>query len=172
MKYQPDRGTETNDEVYTPRPIAKRIIDHFKMSGRILDPAMGDGAFYDQFQTNDKDWCEVTRGRNFFQYRAKCDWCCTNPPWSLFRQFLVHAMEISDNIVFLITVNHVWTKSRLRELKAGGFGIREIFLIDTPANFPHSGFQVCAIHFKRGYDGEIRLSEDDAMVQGTLNLWG
>ncbi len=92
--------------------------------------------------------------------------------WSLFRSFLVYSLFISDNFVFLITVNHVWTKSRLRELKACGFGIREIFLIDTPGNFPQSGFQVGAIHFKRGYTGEIRLTEDESMVQGTLDLWG
>jgi len=171
MKLQPERGTKTNDEVYTPRPLAKRIIDHFRPYGRVLDPARGDGAFYDQIE-GEKDWCEINMGRDFFSYRAKADCIITNPPWSLFRQFLIHSMELADNIYFLITVNHVWTKARIREVREKGFGIKEIFLVDAPVNFPQSGFQVGVVHFQRGWDGDIRLSMDEGRVQGLFDFWG
>ena len=37
----------------------KEIIEHYNPSGRILDPCRGEGAFYDNFNTDDKDWCEL-----------------------------------------------------------------------------------------------------------------
>lgn len=159
MKFQPDKGTKTNDVVYTPRPLAKRIIDHFRPNGIVLDPSMGDGAFYDQIDGK-KDWCELDRGRDFFDYKEKVDSVMTNPPWSLFRKFLVHSMEIADDIYLLITINHVWTKARIRDVRGHGFGIREIFLVDSPPNFPQTGFQLGVVHFQRGWDGDIALSFD------------
>ena len=89
----------------------------------------------------------------------------TNPPWSLFRKFLVHAMEIADDVYYLITVNHVWTKARIRNLREHGFGIREIYLVDTPQNFPQSGFQVGVVHFQRGWNGDIHLTRDSESVK-------
>jgi hypothetical protein len=171
MRMQPEKGTKTNDVVYTPRPLAKRIIEHFKPNGRVLDPARGDGAFYDQIE-GEKDWCEINMGRDFFSYKAKADCIITNPPWSLFRQYLIHSMELANDIYFLITINHVWTKARLREVREKGFGIKEIFLIDSPSNFPQSGFQVGVVHFKRGWKGDIRITEDEVCVQETFDFYG
>ena len=37
-------------------------------------------------------------------------------------------MGLSENVVFLLTINHVWTKARLRDIRAAGFGLREIVL--------------------------------------------
>ena len=128
MKNQPDTHNYVSDDVvYTPRSLAKRIIDHFDPQGFVLDPCKGDSAFYDQIAVPTKDWCENILGRDFFTYLGKVDWVVSNPPYSLFRRFLIHSMEIADNIVFLITVNHCWTRARVRDLREGGFGIKEIF---------------------------------------------
>ena len=69
-------------------------------------------------------------------------------------------MKIADNIVFLITVNHVFTKARVRDVQQAGFGLKEILLCDTPKNndWPQSGFQLGAIHYQRGYSGYIQLT--------------
>jgi hypothetical protein len=104
-------------------------------------------------------WCEIKAGRNFFDWTERVDWIVTNPPWSQIRPFLQHAMRVADNVVFLLTINHVWTKARIRDVQEAGFGIREIVLVDMPATFPQSGFQLGAVHFRRGWRGEIRLSE-------------
>lgn len=164
MKYQPIAGTKSNDVVFTPRPLAKRIIDHFRPNGRVLDPARGDGAFYDQID-GEKDWCEITQGRDFFDYRARADSIITNPPWSLYRSFLIHSMELANDIYFLITINHVWTKARIRDVREGGFGIKEIFLVDAPINFPQSGFQVGVVHYQKGWKGDVRVTEDMTVEQ-------
>lgn len=164
MKYQPPEGTKTNDVVFTSRPLAKRIIDHFKPKGRVLDPARGDGAFYDQIE-GEKDWCEISQGRDFFDYRARADSIITNPPWSLFRQFLVHSMELANDIYFLVSIDLVFTKDCIRDVRNGGFGIKEIYLVDAPSNFPQSGFQIGVVHFKKGFTCDVHISEDIEIKQ-------
>ena len=172
MKNQPDtHNYVSNDVVYTPRPLAKRIIDHFPLKGRLLDPCKGDGAFYDQFPEGcQREWCEISQGKDFFEFKEHVDWIVSNPPYSLFREFLRHSMRIADNIVYLITVNHCWTKARIRDLREHGFGIREIYCVATPDNFPPSGFQYGAVHFQRNYANGIAMTFDKGYIQEDLGI--
>ena len=157
MKYQPNRSYDSNDLVQTPLELAKRIVDQFKPSGRMLEPCRGMGNFLRYMPG--ADWCEITEGRDFFNWSEKVDWIITNPPWSQIRAFLQHGMSVADNIVFLMTVNHVWTKARIRDIHNAGFGIKEICLCEMPETFPHSGFQLGAINIRKGWSGEIALSD-------------
>lgn len=133
MKYQPNSNYKSNDVVYTPEPLAKAIVNHFKPNGKVLEPCCGAGAFL-KYLPN-ADWCEIERGRDFFDLNGHYDWIVTNPPWSKIRDFLRHSMEVADNIVFLMTVNHAFTKARIRDVFAEGFSIREIALCDMPRSF-------------------------------------
>jgi hypothetical protein len=83
----------------------------------------------------------------------------TNPPWSQLRKFLQHAMSLADHVVFLLTINHLWTRARLRDVKAAGFGVREIVLLDTPKSFPQPGFQLGAAYLRRRWTGPITLTD-------------
>ena len=65
----------------------------------------------------------------------------------------------NGGLVFLITINHIWLKARLRDIKEKGFGIKEILLIDTPKTFPQSGFQFGVIHLSKNYIGDIKFSK-------------
>jgi hypothetical protein len=48
--------------------------------------------------------------------------------------------------VTLTTVNHVISlKARLRDIKEAGYFVREILFMDTPKEFPQSGFALGAI---------------------------
>lgn len=156
MKYQPNRNYSSNDVVMTPIPLAKNLVEHFSPTGRGLEPCSGDGHFL-QFLPN-CDWCEITKGRDFFDYNEKVDYIFTNPPWSDIRNFLKHSMEIADNVYMLFTINHLWTKARQRDIQDAGFGIAEICLFDTPKEFPQSGFQCGMVWLQRGYSGQINLT--------------
>ena len=157
MKYQPNRNYKSNDIVYTPDELAKSIVNHFNPVGKILEPCCGAGVFL-QYLPN-ADWCEIERGRDFFDCQGHYEWIITNPPWSKIRDFLFHSMELADNIVFLMTVNHAFTKARIRDVREAGFSIREIALVDTPREFPQTGFQLGAIHYARGdFFGGCKIS--------------
>ncbi len=121
----------------------------------VLDPCRGDGAFYDQYPDHvDRRWCEFNQGRDFLDWLAPVQWIITNPPWSKLREFLVRAMMVADNVVFLMTLVHISTKARLADMRRAGFGLREVFMVPEPrTGWPWSGFQLAAIHFQRGWDG-------------------
>lgn len=156
MKSQPLPKTKTNDIVMTPRELTKKLVEYFNPQGKVLEPCCGTGNFL-EYLPKDSLWCEITKGRDFFQFNQKVDWIFTNPPYSIFRRFLQHSMKVSDNICVLITINHIWTKARIRDIKENGFGIKEILMIDTPKDFPQSGFQYGMVHLRRGYKGDVKL---------------
>jgi len=155
MKYQPGRDYVSNDDIQTPVELAGRIVAYFKPTGRILEPCAGDGNFLQHLPG--ADWCEIKRDRDFFAYQQKVQWIITNPPWSQIRPFLAHAFTLANDVVVLVTINHVWTKARLRIARENNFGLRTLLLVDTPRSFPQSGFQLGAIHYQRGWDGPITV---------------
>jgi hypothetical protein len=147
-----------NDIVMTPLNICELIVKHFNPQGKILEPCCGTGNFL-KFLPKETDWCEISKGKDFFNYNKKVDWIITNPPWSKIRPFMQHSMKIADNIVFLATINHLWLKARLRDIKEANFGIKEILLLDTPKEFPQSGFQMGCFHLQKNYKGNIKLTD-------------
>lgn len=158
MRHQPKPSatSDDTDRVYTPAAWSEAIVDLLPLSGRVLDPARGHGAFYDRFPAHcERLWCEVSEGRDFFDFRERVDWVVTNPPWSRILNFMQHAFTLADNVVFLVTTNHAYTKARVRAAADAGFRIRGILHLPTPPKpWPQSGFQLSAIWWQRGYLGQ------------------
>jgi hypothetical protein len=51
---------------------------------KVLEPFKGEGAFYDAFpEYVEKDWCEITMGRDYKDYEGEFDWVISNPPFQL-----------------------------------------------------------------------------------------
>lgn len=155
----PPTNSPEKDLVMTPEYLAKEIISHFNPSGIILDPSRGEGAFYDNFPGDNNDWCELGEGKDFLTYNKKVDWIITNPPWSKMQQFLEHGMKVSDNIVYLTTINHYTTKKRIRDMRKYDFSIAEIYCVPTPTKpWPQLGFQLAAVHTKKNHSGDIKMT--------------
>lgn len=157
MKYQANRDYKSNDDIMTSEYLVEALVKHFKPTGKVLEPCKSIGNFL-KFLPN-AEWCKIRYNRDFFDTMKKYDWIITNPPWSQVRKFLKHSMELASNVVFLMTINHLWTKARLRDIEELDFGIREICLIDTPKSFPQLGFQLGAIYLKKDYKGQIKLTK-------------
>jgi len=166
MKYLKN-NTNRNDVVMTPEYLAKALIEHFKPKGKILEPCKGSGNFLKYLPSNSL-WCEISEGKDFMEFDEKVDWIITNPPWSKIRPFIQKSLEVSDNIVFLTTIVHLWMKARLRDIHQAGFGIKEIVILDTPKDFPQSGFQLGAFYLQRGYSGSISFLNMSGISE-TLN---
>jgi hypothetical protein len=149
------RRRSMNDVVYTPHDLALTIIQHFKPTGKQLDPCRGDGAFYDQL-TGDKDWCELADNKDFLNYNEPVDWIVSNPPWSsaAYRNFAYHAFEIADNVIFLIRLhNALGTYARHRAYLERGHGLKEVLVVSWPDGWPQEGFILGAFHWQRGWSG-------------------
>jgi hypothetical protein len=164
-------NTKREDCVMTPQYLANALIKHFKPSGIVLEPCMGEGSFIRGLEGYGQNvsilWCEITRGKDFFDFKDKVNWIITNPPYSKMRKFIQHSMEVSDNIVFLTTINHLWLKARIRDIQKAGFGIKEIVIFDTPKEFPQSGFQIGSFHLKKDYVGDIKFKILDVKQEVT-----
>lgn len=158
MKSQPNRNYISNDDIMTPQSLAEQIVKHFAPEGEILEPCKGEGSFL-AFLPPDTKWCEIKEGKDFFSYNEYADWIITNPPWSQMKNFLLHSMDISWNVVFLMTLNHLWTKARLRDMLLQEHSIKEIILVDTPESFPQSGFQLGIVHLQKYYCGSITFTD-------------
>lgn len=151
MRLNPNGG---NDKIYTPNKLARFIIEHYKPVGRILEPSSGNGVFLKHMKA---DWYEIDKGKDFFDCEKTYDWAITNPPFSKIRKFLQHLYKLKvKNIVFLCPTNHIiGLKARLNDMLENGYGIKEIICIDTPKEFPQSGFQWSVNYIKMGYNGKL-----------------
>jgi hypothetical protein len=147
-----------NDCIQTPLDLALRIVRHFKPAGRILEPCKGEGNFLSVLPF--ADWCEIKEGKDFMSVKGHYDWIVTNPPYSKYRDFLNKSMAVADNIVFLQLINATFYKARLRDMRQAGFGIKEIWCIDTPKEFPQFGFQMGCVHYKWNWIGPITFSKE------------
>ena len=160
MKNQPNRNYKSNDSVMTPLPLCKRIVKYFKPDGTILEPCKGTGNFLKYLPKNRTDYCEIEEGKPFENYKGKVDWIITNPPWSKMKIFLEKSCQVANkHIVFLITVNHVFTKARIRITKQYNFNLKEILYIETPKEFPQMGFQLGLIHWEKNYTGATIIKD-------------
>lgn len=146
-----------DDIILTPLDVARDVVNHFKPSGRILDPCRGTGAFADQMPGC--EWCEIRDGKDFYDWREPVDWIVSNPPYSVFADFLRHSLNVAENIVYLIPVNKIFNSEKMmREIWTWG-GVPEIYTVagGGALGFP-IGFAIGAIHFRRGYRGETRVT--------------
>lgn len=145
-----------NDVVFTPKNIAEFIVEWASPEGKCLDPCMGEGVFYDLLP-EPKDWCEITKGKDFFDYHEKVNWIVTNPPYSDFNRFLEHSFSLAANVVFLVPVAKVFkswgTISAVR--KYGGI-VKMWMLPANRCGFPF-GFPAMAVHFKRNYKEKTKI---------------
>lgn len=159
----PKANQPKHDLIETPAIWARLVVRHFRPYGPMLDPCRGltSHPFYDAMESygsGQVDWCEIRSGCDFFGVSGYYQWIITNPPWSQMRKFLRHAMRVADNVVFLVTITHLDTRARDREIHEAGFGRREALLLpQPPPPWPSSGFLLAAYHLQRGYTGSLNF---------------
>lgn len=141
-----------NDVVFTPDWLAEKICSMFPISGKVLEPCKGEGAFM-KYLPQDADWCEIAEGRNYYDYNEKVDWLVTNPPYSDYNRFLEHSFALADNIVLLVPVAKMMkSMGTLKLVFAYGGIVSCHFLSGGQAGFPF-GFPIGVYYIKRNYKG-------------------
>ncbi len=161
-----------NDVVFTPDWLAKEIIEHFAPSGLCLDPCKGDGAFY-RYLPEGSYWCEITEGKDFYQWTKPVNWIITNPPFSDYYRFMEHGFEVSENVVYLLPFHKIFQSLRNLELIYQYGGIKEIYCVGRGTMISWGvGFAIGAVHFRRGYIGEISMQFKTAPNKACSGLAG
>ena len=113
-----------NDIVYTPLPVAMDMINICKINKnmKVLDPCKGGGVFYDNLPECKKDYCEITEGKDFFDYNEKVDLIIGNPPYSLWNKWIEKTCELTDKFCYIMS-NYNLTPPRLNKIKELGYGL-------------------------------------------------
>lgn len=143
-----------SDSVMTPPHIARLVVEHFKPSGAILEPCKGTGNFLAELPG--ADWCEITEGRDFFNYKGKVDYIITNPPYSIYDSFLEKCFEVADNVILLVPIQKAFKSMKNQRLVDEYGGLKEIFIIGGGGACGFAfGFLTGCLHYQRGYKGPI-----------------
>eukprot|EP00732_Lithocolla_globosa_P000134 Lithocolla_globosa_v1_NODE_25_length_9285_cov_133.641170.p6 type:complete len:160 gc:universal NODE_25_length_9285_cov_133.641170:4605-4126(-) len=130
-----------NDNIHTPFLVAQLMIDACKLKPgqRVLDPSRGETkVFYDDFPKNTKNhWCEITEGKDFFEYNRYMDWIIGNPPYSMWDKWLDHTMEITNNFCYIFSCFNI-TPRRMKKILDNGFNLTYIHLLNISHWFSQS----------------------------------
>lgn len=142
------------DVVFTPEHIATAMVRHFSPTGRVLDPCKGDGSFLRNMPG--ADYCELQDGRDFFDWHDPVDWIVSNPPYSIYLEWMRHSFKVAENIVYLVPLYKALHSNALLSETFSWGGIVEIVHIGTGRDVGFEfGFAAGAVHYKRDYRGGI-----------------
>lgn len=145
------------DVVYTPDWVARDMVDFFKPSGRILEPCAGGGAILKYLPG--ADWCEIEKGRDFFAMREHYDWIISNPPYSIFADWLRYSFKVANDIVYLVPIIRNFVSTRImKDISIYG-GVKHCRVYDE-SNFKgwSINFAVGAVHYQKDYRGPMEIS--------------
>ncbi len=140
---------EKNDVYYfhqTPELLCKELLKHIdlKPKDKVYEPFRGEGAFYNSLPDYvEKDWTEITDGRDYINYEKEYDWVITNPPFRLdngvkrvnafFQLLKYYSTRAKKGIAFLGNDRcfATLTPNRLRDLKQIGWHIHNIVVCNV-----------------------------------------
>jgi hypothetical protein len=123
--------SKANDVFYTPQPVVDihlGLIDS-RQDDRWFDPFYGAGAYYNSFPTENKDYCEIAMGKDFFDYSGQCDIICSNPPYSMIDKVLAKSVELQPRVIsYLIGQNNLTTR-RIEFMNSSGYYLKKLHLL-------------------------------------------
>ena len=133
------------DEQYyfhqTPRDCAKDLIPFIPLEAgdKVLEAFKGEGAFYDNLPDNvEKDWCEITQGRDYKDYDKEFDWVVSNPPFKIDGKNMIwplidyYTTRAKKGIAFLVSDYGFTTITPIRQavLKDRNWGITSLTMVN------------------------------------------
>lgn len=117
-----------NDVVYTPKAVALELISmcDIKEEDHVLDPCFGKGIFYNNLPPCQKDWCEISMGKDFFPYNKPVDTILGNPPFSIWTAWIKKTIALRPNKIGFVMGALNLTVPRMRLLGNAGYHITKM----------------------------------------------
>lgn len=119
-----------NDIFYTPPYVAKKMIEMCGISPemKVLDPCYGGGVFYENLPECKKEWCEIEKGKDFFEETERYDCIVGNPPYSKWNAWMDKTMELTDKFCYIMGALNI-TSPRFRRIFEKGYGVTQLHCI-------------------------------------------
>tara|TARA_R110001632_G_scaffold96148_1_gene202384 strand:+ start:47 stop:544 length:498 start_codon:yes stop_codon:yes gene_type:complete len=120
-----------NDIFITPLELAKKHIDliPYNENDMWLDPCKNDGSYFNQFPTDNKEYCEILEDKDFFNYQGEPDIIIQNPPYSVLDIWIKKNIELNPRVIsFLIGIGNLTTR-RIEMFENAGYGITKMKML-------------------------------------------
>jgi hypothetical protein len=126
-----------NDVFMTPLHLVTSHIDYVKHlirnDDKILEPFCGSGNYLNQikekYPSNNVDYCEITLGRDFFDYVEPTDIIISNPPYSIIDNILKKSIELKPRVISYLIAMHNLTPRRIEILNDAGYYLESMKMI-------------------------------------------
>lgn len=109
-----------NDYYPTPGWVVDELFSELKpgcLKGKnFLEPCKGEASvIYNRaalLKPKSREWCELSKGRDYLTKHYKTDAIITNPPFSLAREFLDKSLEQAQFVAYLLRINFLGSQGR------------------------------------------------------------
>jgi len=142
------KRTSPNDVFITPKELAQKHIDliPYNENDLWLDPCKNDGSYFNQFPTENKEYCEILENKDFFEYQGNPDIIIQNPPYSILDIWIKKNIDLNPRVIsFLIGIGNLTTR-RIEWLEKAGYGITKMKMLKV---FKWYGMSVIVV-FEKG----------------------
>ena len=119
------------DVFITPLELAKNHIDMivFNEEDKWLDPCKNDGSYFNQFPTDNKDYCEILEDKDFLEYTGNPDIIIQNPPYSILDKWIKKNIELNPRVISMLIGIGNLTARRIEWLEQAGYGLTKMKML-------------------------------------------
>jgi hypothetical protein len=111
-----NRGAKRNENDFYPTPEYSifPLLDEidFSLVNSFVEPCRGAGAIYDLVDCENKQYAEISEGKDYFEMSFESDLIITNPPFSVAIEFLEKSLKESKTVVYLLRLNFLGSQKR------------------------------------------------------------
>jgi hypothetical protein len=125
---KPKHHHSDRDRIMTPESLAIKLIGRipYEKDDSWCDPCLGTGVFYNNFPTENKEWFEIDRGKDFLNADDKWDWVVTNIPFSQPNDFIFKMAETCIKGFGILCLANSMTATRINKLAKMGLYISSV----------------------------------------------
>jgi len=122
--------TEAKDVFYTPLSVVRKHLEGIdsRPEDKWFDGFAGQHIYYDNFPSANKDYTEITEGKDFFAYTEHVDIVCSNPPYSMIDKVLEHSVSLQPRIISYLLLEGKMTPKRIEYLNKQGYSMTGMYM--------------------------------------------
>tara|TARA_R110000751_G_scaffold10066_1_gene37439 strand:- start:74 stop:646 length:573 start_codon:yes stop_codon:yes gene_type:complete len=133
------------DVFYTPEILAKKHISMIPVLSQEeiwYDDSRGKGVYYNNFLSPNKEWSEITEGKDLFDFNKKIDIICGNPPYSFLNEIFEKSVSLQPRIISYLIGQQNLTPHRLVYMRQNNYGLTKLHLCKVRGFFGYSAICV------------------------------
>lgn len=128
---KPKHHHSDRNRIMTPIGVASKLVNKipYDVTDTWCDPCFGEGAFYNSFPAEHRDWYEIDKGKDFLLATGSWDWVVTNIPFSQPKEFIFKMAESCKKGFGILCLANSMTATRLLELSKQGLYLNSMTVL-------------------------------------------